>query len=358
MVDALTVAVAFTLARFAFGIGARKFATWATTQPKELGAAFKANYEDMILEHDRAIEKTHQRLYEHGMGVEALAARLDAFSENAQEQRVFHSFMFEGMREALDDRRAMLAAASAGLMFLERSVEDKARCERALRGLDVRHVRQLDALDRCAGTFFEQRQRNSEAAVRGGMWRKFGDGEVLAATCLRIENPPVLDSQECLYITSTGRLVLDALCEYLRPMEPILPIPGRERWSGSRKEEQARALLAEQLPGLREALIPFTHRHGIRYDPRSPGMQNGQYEPPAFDAAACLQVEGVDEATAGGLGAIRPWEPVRHEQMRLSAHMTEFAIEAQMVDGRWFVRVHGPHDVLRWLADDLDARWW
>lgn len=352
---------------------ASKFLGFASSDPKAIARAINENYQDFVIETAQHVGYVEARLFEQGMKIEEIEARLARATEDREEQRLFYAFAFEAMREALADRRAMLAAAAAGLALLDLPVEDKARCERTLRQLDPRHVLQLHGLSRVAGNVFRGVFLNDVGNVRHGVWLTLEDGEVLvSAGCVRLSDVNVwgasgtggvIDPASAdLTITRTGKLVLTALDAYTRarPIPFAFEVPGREVWAGSRTEDDARRVLAEQAPGLADMVAPLARAKGARYSFPSWSTPAGALEPPPFDGAAWLQIEGVDRESAERVRAVRPFEPVRHENMRATGRMSEVAVDAHKFDGRddWYVRVYGPHDVLRWLAEDVDAAWY
>jgi len=71
---------------------------------------------------------------------EAFRAAVDSMASDCQFVRLHMNLEFEAVREALEDRKRLLAYAAAGLSDPDLSIEEKARLERVLRGLDVRDI--------------------------------------------------------------------------------------------------------------------------------------------------------------------------------------------------------------------------
>ena len=72
-------------------------------------------------------------------------------------------------------------------------------------------------------------------------------------------------------------------------------------------------------------------------------------------AAAYPHDDGSPTRREGASGARHP--AARHENMRNARDIGVVSVEGGDRHDRWFVSVHGPHDVLSVIADDLDIAW-
>lgn len=327
-----------------------------------LSKAVTANYEEWVILLNAWVEYLFEQQIKLAGDVNALRARAEEIAAKEETQRVLTAFAFEAMREVLPNRREMLAAAAAALTLLDMPVEDKARCERALRNLDPRHVRELYGLSRVASMYFEMQEQRSLDNVRHGVWQRLPDREVLVAagcvqfTPLNVLGPSRSAATGSVEITRTGDLVLRVLLEYVKRSE-IVVVPGREAPRGARSEGDARSFLRAELPQVDEVLIPLARRNGARYDFLDWGRRDQTVAIPVADEPAALQIDDVGEDEALRLRTMKPYDPIRHEQMRIDQKFLEVAIEVSEIDKKHRVRVHGPHDVMRILAEEVDARW-
>jgi hypothetical protein len=113
-------------------------------------SSFAAEREEMFREW---IAELHVRLgeqIEHVRGLVEMRPELEAIAEGQAEDQQLRRLLFatgdEASREAMRDRRIMLACASAGLIDPTMTIAEKARAIRALRELDPSDIRALYAL--------------------------------------------------------------------------------------------------------------------------------------------------------------------------------------------------------------------
>jgi hypothetical protein len=150
-----------------------------------------------------------------------------------------------------------------------------------------------------------------------------------------------------------GRLVLRVLRLYVRARPTPIEIPGREMLAESRSEETARA----QVPsGVRNAVMSLSASGSAAMYRAAPFQANGQRGP--HNGKAVLRLSRVPLAAAVEIAALAPHPEI--DPTPVGIPVEGVGIEARAVEGEAEVRnvlMHGPHDVLRWLADDVDAHW-
>lgn len=121
-------------------------ASLAGTAAKIYGVIQNRNNEEMRRVGDEALLVFLQRLCQD---LESLALTEDDVRAKLADERLSHllySFQFEAFREAMPDRRAMLASVAAALVASGWEIDRKARVERCVRQLDVGHLMLLRAL--------------------------------------------------------------------------------------------------------------------------------------------------------------------------------------------------------------------
>jgi hypothetical protein len=150
-------------------------------------------------------------------------------------QRVFRNFAYEASREAIAERRRLLAHASAGVLDPFFTIAQKARIERTMRELDPEDVRLLQKVA-CAAS-----EDGLEAAYialhQGGV----STATLIASGCVQPESdvdldqplfgskdtPLTLDKMNIARVTTLGAWILTACRTYLLATNgPALPSPG------------------------------------------------------------------------------------------------------------------------------------
>ncbi|MFO0685353.1 MAG: hypothetical protein U0234_25060 [Sandaracinus sp.] len=173
--------------------------------------------------------------------VEDLGARVARLLADGEMQRVWRNIAFEAQREAIDERRRMLAYAIVGTVSSadRLSVAQVARVERTMRELDPHDLHVLADVSRipmptwrttAQNSTDEERSRvhnEAKAAHRrrmAALRSTAGSADVLqAAGCIRVFNPAILDSYECIIVTDIGDWVLAVADPYLRASAPPDP---------------------------------------------------------------------------------------------------------------------------------------
>jgi hypothetical protein len=156
-----------------------------------------------------------------------LANRLDALEDvvvkfigSEDNRRIVRHLDIEISREALPDRRRMLAEAALGLARICLPVKRAARVGRTLRNLDVDDVRQLHGLQLARVA----RPRGDGQCTEDLMWTfNTSEGENLVAEhCIRLCQPGFGGvARPLLTLTERGHDVLGALSDYLADVGPL-----------------------------------------------------------------------------------------------------------------------------------------
>ena len=276
----------------------------------------------------------------------------------------------EAGREPLAERRKMLAHAAAGIGDLFVSFTDKCRAERALRPLFPEDIIVLDQLHRLVGDV---------RRLPGGMGRNYQtEGAHRSAVLHASRSAAPLITSGCVYeqlldrnkwgesafaearVTPIGELVLYVLRSFLTTRRQIAP--GREPIPGERGEEAARQMLgAEFYEGVRRvcrlgrgAVLdfyrpiqerPFRVQFSIPRPSATP-LESTEHalKDVRFDDVARLHIYPVASAIIDAVPT--PSAPVLMKATAITDR-----------PGNVNVQIEGPFDVLRWLADDIDA-WW
>ena len=286
-----------------------------------------------------------------------LEERLEERFADPEFHGVFWNYADDGARETGDERSRMLAHATASLLDVRLSPADHARARRTIEELDPRDVLALYGLDSMCGAIHNGKGYSSEDALRYELWDQLPTGDVLSASgCVRlfVENPGAFGgtSRHAACVTGVGRLVLRVLRSYIATREPPFEVPGRQLIAGSRAEHDARAVI-DAIPGLRHALVSASADRVPTYD--SAKWNQSDNSPPHPRAHTVIRFRAVPSVAE----AIEALAPVTSELPMHGKPIDDVVIRSAKVDAceERSVEVHGPHDVLRWLADDIDARW-
>ncbi|WP_437731290.1 hypothetical protein [Sorangium sp. So ce1335] len=106
--------------------------------------AWDSQKEDWLLE--VAVAAKEQK--EHLEAIQCKLDAIDALLSDPQFHRIFDNYSFEASREAINERRRMLACAAAGSIDPTMSVAEIARTERTIRELDPQDVLELHRLSK------------------------------------------------------------------------------------------------------------------------------------------------------------------------------------------------------------------
>ncbi|HEY3237576.1 MAG TPA: hypothetical protein VGJ84_22845 [Polyangiaceae bacterium] len=119
---------------------------WVQRNDQAVQDVFKSTLEGWIIEERQATAQMARRLTARETEIRGLDAKLEALASDPCIQHVRKNYAYEACREALPKRRRMLAYASADLLALDLTVEQKARVERTLRILDPAEIELLEIL--------------------------------------------------------------------------------------------------------------------------------------------------------------------------------------------------------------------
>ena len=168
--------------------------------------------------------------------VSGLEEKLDALTGDLQLQRVFRNFAYEASREAIAERRRLLAHASVGVLLdPDFTIAQKARIERTMRELDPDDVKLLEKIARAGA------KDGMEAAFQVLNGGGASADALLASRCVQHTSPVYLDdpveklwnpsstAQAQLetiheaHVTIVGGWILTACRSYLVAAEAMLP---------------------------------------------------------------------------------------------------------------------------------------
>jgi hypothetical protein len=277
--------------------------------------------------------------------VDDLDAKLAKVFEDPQFGRIFANFTFEAAREAIDERRNMIAHAAVGIVDPDISVERKARVERTLRSLDPNDVLTLYGAKLVPGTVAA-----GERCARALLGLPSTD-VLLSAGCLRLEvsgGGAGEGASAGLRITQLGDDVLRVLRSFIATRHPPFDVPGRERRPNDRSEEQARLAL-HALLGLHEFSVEATRR--------------------SFRASRTYDHDVLVTPMRGFLRfyihEAATWKPelealtvvCQSSEIQLELHMQPYTPSEGAPYDLLRAVFSGPHDLLRYFAEDCEAVW-
>jgi len=279
-----------------------------------------------------------------------LESKLATVLEDRQFGRIYLNFGFEAAREAIDERRRMLAHAAAGILDPDLPVERKARVERTLRELDPVDVRTLYGVAATVGGA----GMHGAGVQRCGLLFSVPSGDVLVASgCIRLETSGSGfgggGGGTSALVTQLGHDLLAALRSYLRSRGAPFAIPGREPASGDRPEEEARGLLAS-FPDMHAFL-----RFAARREKRIRGTYYSSRKPPHPEPLLQFFVHDWNNEIASVVD-----ELVRQttgSELAVKVATQPYTPEVGVPYDLHRVEISGSHDVLRHVADDCEAVW-
>jgi hypothetical protein len=299
--------------------------------------------------------------------VDDLEAKVAVRAEEVAAIAVHANFVRAADAEPTEERRRMLAFADAALVDTSLTVAQISRVERLLRELDPEDILWLSVIDRAAGTFFEGIQKGSEERVRWETWNRAGADVLVASGCVRVTHhsqsgafaydaPAGGGGWDGAVVTREGRLVLQVMRLFLRARPlPMVP-PGRETQLGDCSEGHALARI-NAVAGLRSHVLRLATGSPTRYDFPKRHFEEGTPAAPHTKGlllvrrAPATAAEGAArEAACPGANVATAYSP--GEEIYVDAVPDDEGDPERRV-----LHIRGPHDVLRWLADEVDARW-
>ncbi len=342
---------AYELAHLGFSSGRTMIAGPATARLEAAYAKSRAIWE---LEGQRGLPAVLERLAAHDAVLGDVRAQLSEMVGDDQFVRLVGSYTRQASQEPLDERVRMFAHAVAGSFDLGLNIGEKARVERVLRELDPADVILLSRIHRAAGSVWWEaglgEDFGSTERLRHRLWQSSPKGEALAASyCVRTEvmRGAGTAGTPTIVVTETGRLVLRVLRSFVAARPAAFDAPGREVDEASRSREQAHALL--DAVGVRSAVVDFCLRNRVTpsYSCARAKKVDAIFSLPAGSTATRINFLPVDTAAAEALTSIAP-------KGEISIHSARTDMD-NAFSNLW---IEGTHDVLRWLADDLEAPWW
>jgi hypothetical protein len=329
--------------------------------PKQNDEAFMAArrdvYEDWVIEVSEATKWLAAFMADR---FPEFQARLEERNADPAVPRLLANYARAADSEPIDERRRMLAFAAAGLVDVTLTVAEHSRVERILRELDPEDVLWLRVLSQSSANHYGDTLVGSPAAIRYWLWvHETPSPDVLtSAGCLRIVHPlfagGAQSPPEEAHVTTEGNKVLRVLRPYFRARPlPKVP-PGRGPRPGDRSEGAAWAMI-DACGTIRADVRRLAMRAATpaRYD--FPKLHWQTRAPPPANAKAILRLNAVPSAEAETFLAEHPAADVSQQIM---TPVDTLGVASAPHDGSTrSVQVHGPHDVLRWLADDVEAEW-
>jgi hypothetical protein len=277
----------------------------------------------------------------------------------------------DAYREVVTERRRMLSFAAASIVALDLTIEEKARVEKVLRDLYPADVLELHKLSRAVGCIRRMpgggQQYHSTDALRYALLSNSGSDDALSsARCVRETIVPSGSGWggaggtafDVAFVTDRGDLVVRVLRKYIDEKHDAFVGCGREEIPGSRSEVEARKVLAATpgfLPVVRAALrkARATDRWlRAHFEHARPTLAQG-------DARQIRELTEPSPAQPSTLMLPALPPDLAHAIPAPDGHEISVALQDLPAYGRPAINVviTGPFDVLRWLADDLDA-WW
>jgi hypothetical protein len=326
------------------------------TNDERFEIARREMFEDWLLE---VRDRTQEQFEDLARWCPDIDERLEALERDRAAHRVHVNYARAADAEPIDERRRMLAFADAALIDSRLTVPEHSRVERLIRELDPDDVLWLSALDRIAGRRRGETVHWDEGNLRWTLWSESSSADVLVASgCVRIQHHSGglgHAGHDAALVTRQGSQVLHALRLYVALRPAPAKIPGREAHPEDRSEDEARKTLARAFSPADVLRIGSTRR--ARYDFPHRGDGAGAPLPP-HNAKAILRIAKVPRGEAGHLADHFPGSE-RTPKDTCTPVEEIFAEVRDEGDGPdvCTVTIHGPHDVLRWLADDIGARW-
>ena len=289
-------------------------------------------------------------------------ARTDERVRDAESQSVLMNYARAANTEPIGERRRMLDFAAAALLDARLTVAEHSRVERIVRELDPKDVLWLSAIDRATGTY-QGRKLVPAERVRFTVWSHGRADVLVAAGCIRIQHvtreglgsvhdPDEPAGFDTAIVTREGDLVLRVLRLYVRSHpDPILS-PGHERTPDDCSEEEAWGAI-DTVPDLRASAIRWSAIGHVLYE--SPKRDFRAASPPK--AKAVLRFPAVPAAEGDTVAALASPPEQSSAVPGGSAKAVHVTAQPGSDANHRVVEIQGPHDVLRWLADEVDARW-
>jgi hypothetical protein len=357
-VEALVVAKAASSATSIAVKLTRAFERYSKGDPNILLGPLAENYREWVRDLDAAVAVHTQAINESAEAGAQVEERIAALESDRRLVRIWNNLGYDAMREALEERRAMLADAAVALALSPLPIERKARIERTLRDLDPVDVCDLYGLARIVGSQdTDGTKLRTTDNLRHHVWASGG----------RVENAEILLSAGCVYlppgggagwgggmqelrVSRLGAELLSVMGLYAKRRGVSFEIPGRGPAITTEELGRAQHAVAE-VPGLAKFLVwtRTAPRVGKQYAMPFEGtfvLPDGSSIKRPF-----LQVNVYDGEQRSVVGALA--EASRTGPLRVHVGAD---ISADDAPGAFTAHITGPHEILRVLAEGDD--WW
>jgi hypothetical protein len=282
-------------------------------------------------------------------------------TDDLEAQGILANYADEAYGEPIAERRRMLAFAAAGIANMSIGIAEHARVQRILRELEADDVIALYGLwlipTRVPGRQPDQVKNEpglTADQLRFRNWEQCGAESLQSSGCVRVVaagGGAGRGTFEELRVTTTGTTILRALRAYVRARSPNLQnVPGHEVTDRFRSEAEARRIV-DAVPGLYDAVLSARGK-GFDATARFSGLNIAQGA--AADGKTKLYINLHPEQVSK-LRQVTTQEKVEHGQPVQGIFLDHVGTVGD--DGRVRVQVAGPHDVMRFLAYDIDATW-
>ncbi|MFZ5891261.1 MAG: hypothetical protein ACOY0T_09445 [Myxococcota bacterium] len=224
------------------GVAGKLASYWANRNNRAIQAHWQQTLEEWIIEDRRRVLDVLHELRRNSDDVAALNARLTELSEDPSFARIRDNYGYEASREAIDERRRMLAFAAAGSVraaaSAKLSIAQLARVERTIRELDpfdVAYLKQVSLAENPSIPHIEahnQHQRVDLMKDWEARCHKIGSvrwevlkamqptGALLVASgCVQILATGSVGEANSAEVTALGEWVLEVMKPYLAARE-------------------------------------------------------------------------------------------------------------------------------------------
>jgi hypothetical protein len=298
----------------------------------------KKLYEDWVIEIDKALRILARDFFD-------LDNAIERQFQDRQFMNLMRNFRLEAAREAMDERRKMLAHAAAGACMPTIDLGRRARLERTIRELDPDDVRGLYGLKQIVGRYdLEGKDHVDTDRLRHHVLTTITVKESLLAAGVVQEGTHAGWGGGWTFcrVTHLGLDTLSLLKTYLIEKGASFSIPGRQKQPEDRTENEIREIL-DNIPRVK---LLFDMLDGIE-------RVGKQYNSPV-----CRAPKEKDKEPYLLFNVFALDRRAEFEESKQSFSGTEIRFEIEDGwDGCFQVKLYGRHDLLRLLADDFDIGW-
>jgi hypothetical protein len=282
-------------------------------------------------------------------------ARLDEAERQSAWQRIrddpeacmlLANYVEDAYREPLADRRRMLQHAVIGLFDLELKIAELARVWRIVSELDPSDILTLYGLWLVPGSHDAGWPRYQMAYEQGSL------DALTACGAVSVVWPAHSPTRPELSVTKTGSIILAGLRSFLATRSPPLTVHGHEITAGYRSEAEAREFLKALPLDLVRRYANRRFDSSVDYD----GLYPAAHQVPNGKARLVVRMKKEDAITV--VQQLGRRDPVKRGTPVDCVFVEEVLSDSSTPTTHELVLVAGPHDVMRYLAYDLFARWW